>query len=75
MLLTTINVTGNVKAKGRNGYFQAKEIDVFTLAEDETAISVYSGSPLTKNPPIVLRGNRDEVLSLLDKITKTIKGV
>jgi hypothetical protein len=71
-----MNVNGKIEARGRNGWFSLKEVEVYPGGSGEMWVVFYSMRVGT-NPPIVLSGNPKHLAALVrglaDKVEKQAK--
>lgn len=56
-----------MRARGRNGYFEPKEVVVARKNSTKVRVSIYS-KRLGNNPPIMLEGKTQEIMDLVDEL-------
>ena len=71
-----MDVDGKIEARGRNGWFNLKEVEVYPGKPGEMWVVFYSVR-LGSNPPIVLSGHPKDLAALVrdlaDKVEKQAK--
>lgn len=72
-----LEITSKVDAKGRNGWFAAKSVDVWTgLGADcnDGSVEIFSKVKGARcNPPIVVNGDRKELAQLFAQIAAALQ--
>ena len=70
-MLTDIS---GIEAKGRNGYFKVKRIVVWSDAEDEVNIEIYSKRD-GDAAPIRFEGKRETMTQMVNDLQAAVKGM
>jgi hypothetical protein len=62
-----ITVLDTIESRGRNGWFNARKVEVFNFENGTAQVDIFS-KQIGETAPIVLRGRRNELIALVREI-------